>query len=556
MISVDFDGEEFIINCPAFDNERIKRAPDRKWDNKLKSWRVPATRTGANYLNQSYNNTEKTEKAVDKMRELTKQNQNIEMFPAWFKFKNEPMAHQREALNKTWGLEEMGLFMEMRTGKTFVAINWAACLGMEGKINGAIVVVPNAITLVWEDQLEEHSPIPVHSHVISAGDKKKTKVFLEDMETEGFKVLIVGIEALSQGKAWEYVQKFAMMHKVAMIVDESSRIKNGRSTRTKRVIDIGGLAHYRAILTGTPITQGIEDLFAQFKFLNWKILGFKSEFAFRSRHCTMGGFENRKIIGYEHINEIIDSAKPYVYQCVAAEVMDLPPKIYEERIVEPTKEQARLLKELGDPFKMATNIGDSVLETETVLERMTRYQQIAGGLFPFDDDEGGYEVMKIPGKNPKMEAMIDTLEDLPKGTKVIIWARFRQEVEFIVEHLVATYGESAVSEFHGGVDKDQRKINVHTFQEDDSNLFFVTNQQTGGMGLELSAASAHFYFSNSFSYEERIQSEARTNSKHQKAKSILYVDFRINHKIDKMIARALKVKKSMADYIRGEIGND
>lgn len=561
MISVDFIENEFIVSCPAWDNERIKSAPGRKFDGKKKVWYVPSTKAAAVFLHRNYSEDEQTDAAIAKIKQLKEIKLSTEKFPSWFKFKNEPMSHQVDALDHVWGNKEIALFMEMRTGKTFVTINWGAALAMEGKINSMVVIVPNMITLVWEDELKIHCPIPVNSHVITAGSKKKTERFIEDTDTEGMKVLIVAVEAFSQGNAWEYVKKFCLIHKNACIVDESSRIKNNRSIRTDRVIEIGGLSEYRAILTGTPITQGIQDLYSQFRFLNWEILGYKSEYSFKHEHCIMGGFEGRKIVGYRRVSDIIDATKPYVYQCKAVDVIDLPPMVYEYRIVEPNTTQKRLLKELGDPFMMATNIGDKAIEVETVLERMTRFQQIAGGLFPYEED-GEYKVMRIKDKNPKLNALMETIEELPEGTKMIIWARFRPEIELISDALAEKYGQHAVVEFHGGIEKEQRRKNIHRFQQTNYNnldkrcLFLVTNQQSAGMGLELSAASVHLFYSQSFSYEERMQAEARTNSKHQKANSILYVDFRVNHKIDKMIATAIKTKKSMAEYVRDKMSDD
>ena len=273
MISVHFNGKEFEVKCPAFDNERIKAAPDRRWDKKSGAWKAPATRAVALYLAQNYADSEKTNEAQRKIKELKKVNVSTERFPAWYKFKNEPMKHQMSALNQIWGNHEAALFMPMRTGKTFVAINWGVALAMSGEVQGMIVVTLSTITFDWEDQLIEHSPIPMNTHVIKSGNKDRTQRWIDDTTDQVFKVLVVGLEAFSQGNAWEYVRQFAMKNKCIMAVDESSGIKNSTKIRSKRISDIGGLCKYRAILTGTPITQGIEDLFGQFKFLNWGIIG-------------------------------------------------------------------------------------------------------------------------------------------------------------------------------------------------------------------------------------------------------------------------------------------
>ena len=62
-------------------------------------------------------------------------------------------------------------------------------------------------------------------------------------------------------------------------------------------------------------------------------------------------------------------------------------------------------------------------------------------------------------------------------------------------------------------------------------------------------------FSNTFSYDDREQSERRTWRKGQND-HVLYVDLTMNHKIDKQILKALKNKEDLAKFvdrsIRGE----
>jgi hypothetical protein len=62
-------------------------------------------------------------------------------------------------------------------------------------------------------------------------------------------------------------------------------------------------------LTGTPVTKGPEDVFSQFKFLDPYILGYESFYSFRARYCIMGGFEQKQIVGYEHVDELIKMLK-------------------------------------------------------------------------------------------------------------------------------------------------------------------------------------------------------------------------------------------------------
>ncbi|REK56658.1 MAG: ATP-dependent helicase [Bacteroidetes bacterium] len=552
-IEVDFDGKEFTVICPFWDNERAKSIPERKWDRASKKWRVPAVKVNANYLKQRYADTELTESAnkmISKIQSETRVD-SLFRFPSWYKWKTEPRPHQMQALHKSYEMNEFAYFMEMRTGKSFVTIAKSCVHAMEGKVNALIVVVDSPYKVVWEDEFNDHCPIPYNLHILEAGKYKAFDDFMLDTKSDGIKVLVTGVEAYSQGKAAKCAERFALTHKCAMVVDESTSIKNPESIRTKRITDIGGLCEYRMILTGTPITQGIEDLFAQFRFLNWKIIGIKSYFAFKNRYCVMGGFEGRKIVGYKNVPELMEALKPYVFLCDAKDVSDPPERIYERCYVDPTKEQKRMFDELGDPFQMATYQNGNMLEVETVLERMIRYMQISAGLFPYDKEEGGHGVELIEGKNPKIEALIKTIHQARKETKIIIWTVFQPEIKLIVDSLKLEFGDDSVCEYHGQ-NVETRSAEYKRFQSDPSAKFFVTNK-SGSKSLELAVASMHIFVTNSFSYETRKQAEARTNSSKQIQKNVLYVDIVMNHKIDKTVHAALERKESVSSYVKREM---
>lgn len=548
MAKVTVNDTSFVIVTEPWEGSRAKNMPDREWSKKDKVWYAPFTVPNAKYIRKEFALSETTSLAVKKADELVnkaKYEKDIP-FPSWYSFKNKPRKHQVKALNRAWPKKEFAFFHEMRTGKTFTAINLACARAMDGQIEAMIVLCPTPIKTVWELQLEEHAPIPVYPHVLESGDRKVAE-FIKS-KPAGMKVLIVGIEALSQGGAYKIAQEFVIKHRCMAVVDESSRIKNQDSTRTKKAIDLGGMCQYRTILTGTPITQGMQDLYAQMAFLHWGIIGSKSYFSFRNRYCIMGGFEGREIIGYQNIGELLELVSPYVDVVQMKEVADLPPNIYQQRFITPTKEQVKAFNDLRD-YKITTHDDGEELEVETVLERLTRYQQIAGGSFPFKENEG-YSSKPIPGKNPKLEELKLLVPEI--NGKIIIWARFRPEIKMISDFLAQHFGEESVVQFHGGIDIHGRKDALVRFQREDDCRFFVSNPQTGGMGIKLSEASTVIYYSNDFSHENRVQSEARPHDADKKD-SVLYIDLVLDHRVDKMIHEALKRKQSIADFVKEEL---
>lgn len=548
---------EFQIQCQVFDNERVKGLPDRKFDSNAKIWRAPLNTANAEYIRKNYKWPEEIGPHANEMinQMLAEQKAGrIVLFPIDHPFKNPPRPYQLDALNKAWGMRQFGLFMEMRTGKSFVDINLAAALFIKGEINAYLIVLfPGAIKSTWKIQLEEHMPVDYKVHLLQAGSSKETQRFIE-AETDSLKVMVVGIESLSNGSGPELLTSFVEKHKVKFTIDESTCIKNPKAqvskskkrTRVKLCWDVGGLAEYRMIMTGTPTTQGVEDLYSQFRFLNWRILGHKSFFVFKNKHCICGGFERRKIIGYNDVDKIINAISPYIYQISTKDAIGIPEEVHEPIYVEQSTVQKRLLKELGDPYDMSTSMGDLDLEVETILERMIRYQQIVGGHFPFKEGKT-YDIKSIDGPNPKMEALIGFIETIPKDQRVIIWARFVPELLAIKE----AFPDSVL--YKGGMTDDERVQAQRDFIDPDGPRFWIASQQASARAVELASASIHIFYSNSFSYDDRKQASMRTSSSAQKSKSILYVDITMNHKIDKQIVEALQYKQDIAEYVIEEI---
>jgi SNF2 family DNA or RNA helicase len=463
-----------------------------------------------------------------------------------------PMDHQVSGLRRAWKKTEFALFWEMGTGKTFTAINLAIGRYQKQQIDSLIVICPTPIKLVWEAELEKFCMTPYACHVLSAGKSSAEQlIYFTSHKYDALKVVIVGVEALSQGNAHTLVLNYARLNKCMVVADESSRLKNADAERTKRAIKIASECYFRMIMTGTPVTQGIHDLYGQFQFLNPKIIGCKSYFQFRNMYCVMGGFEGRNIIGYQNTDDLMKRVSQFIDVVKKEDVLDLPPKVYERIIVEPTKQQLKAIESLKDTFEAQQE--DKWLITETILERLTRFQQIIGGNFPFNEEEGGYGITALEGPNPKMDAVMNLIEELPYDSKVIIWARFVPEIELIRNSISKMFPNQVVT-FYGKDDDVQRKNSVQQFQDGNAR-FIVSNPQLGGMGQTWTAANTVIYYSNSFSYEDRKQSEDRAHRKGQ-TKSVTYIDVEVNHRYDKMILSAIRNKGDVAKFVDEKIAEN
>src|SRR5262252_5635737 len=76
-----------------------------------------------------------------------------------YSFKTRPYAHQREALKKLLKRKRGGgLYMDMGTGKTKVAIDYAAIRYQKGEIRQVLVLGPLSTLGVWDSEVRKHSP--------------------------------------------------------------------------------------------------------------------------------------------------------------------------------------------------------------------------------------------------------------------------------------------------------------------------------------------------------------------------------------------------------------
>jgi SNF2 family DNA or RNA helicase len=268
----------------------------------------------------------------------------------------------------------------------------------------------------------------------------------------------------------------------------------------------------------------------------------------------MGGFEGRQVVGYQNLSELIELISPFVYQVRKSDVLtELPPKVYETREVVMSDEQKRLYRELAKKNKAVT--GDRGIMVKTVLERMLRLQEVTGGVITYERnpdlfDRDKFEHCRIAGKNPKVEELLAIAEENDVST--IVWCRFLEEIHMVSEALRDKYGRDSVVEIHGGITEEDRDHNVHGLFQSGKARFLVGNAATGGVGLNMTRAELVVYFSNSFSFTDREQSEDRAHRIGQ-TRSVTYIDLIAEGTVDVAVVQALREKKDVSEFVRSSI---
>lgn len=463
-----------------------------------------------------------------------------------FPFKTKPFDHQLKAFNLGRDKTNFAYFMEMGTGKTKTICDVAAYKFQRGEIDSMLVLAPNGIHRQWADQ-----QIPIHLpdfverelYVYKAGAPKKILEAIQKLNGfDGLRIMLMNIEALSTERGTLYARAFLAKNKCFLVVDESTRIKSPSAQRTKNVKSVGTMAVARAILTGGPVTKGLEDLYSQLNFLDQDILGFSSFYTFRNHYCIMGGYEQKEIVSYRNVPELLQRLDSHSIIIKKKDCLDLPEKMYVEREVDLSEEQRTLYERLKDEFLVELDGG--MIEAPLAITRLMRLQQIISG-FIGNIVEGKSVINEVPGKNPRIEAVDDILDETEH--KVIIWSRFVRDVDTLYQR----YKKRGALWYHGAANPEHRAAAIERFQNDPSARIFIGNPQTAGTGLNLTAANTVIYFANSFDADQRWQSEDRCHRIGQR-NPVTYIDLVAPKTIDRHILRALKNKKSIAEMVSGQ----
>lgn len=469
-----------------------------------------------------------------------------------YKFKHQPYAHQLTALEKSWDKNEYALFCEMGTGKSKILIDNFAMLYDKGEIDGVLVVAPKGVYKNWQrKEVPEHLPEHIVADIV-VWSPNHTKKQLEHLDValkddDNLKILIMNVEAFSTDKGVEFAKKFMRKRKVFMAVDESTTIKNRSAKRTKNIVNAGGLAKYRRIATGSPITKTPMDLYSQCDFLDPHLLGFGSFFSFQARYCKMwrrsvGTHSFNQVVGYQNLEELTANLDRFSYRILKKDCLDLPEKIYIKRLVELTPEQRRVYDQLKTIALAVLEQG--VVTAANALTQILRLQQVCSGFLKTDD--GKFETLPSNKLNELMEA----LEEV--DGKVIIWANYTHDIESIARAIKKEYGDNSVRTYYGDTKAEDRQQIVTDFQDPKNPLrFFVGQPRTGGYGLTLTEAKTVIYYSNSYDLEVRLQSEDRAHRIGQK-NNVTYIDIVTEGTVDEKILSALRSKIDIASTVLKE----
>jgi superfamily II DNA or RNA helicase len=367
---------------------------------------------------------------------------------------------------------------EMGLGKTVQSIALALFLKHQKADGGPVLVVcPKSLLGNWQAEFERFAP---HLKVLlvqgSGREKALEMIPVNDVILTSYQLVVRDIE---------YYQKIQFG---LILLDEASFIRNPDTDAAKTLRSLK--ADGRVALTGTPLENGVRDLWSIFQFALPGYLGNQKSFQERFERPIQGGLDLPA--GRAAALRLQKLTQPYFLRRTKRQVLkDLPEKIEQVLWCVPSAAQAefyrKILEEGREEINAARRRSGQNGAKMTMFTVLLRLRQVCcdlrlTGIRP--ETLAGLGTDDLSGKWPALLDQVGTA--LESGGKVLVFSQFVQFLRLMRERFQEQKHELA---YLDGSSQD-RSAQVERFQKDPNCRIFLISLKAGGYGLNLTAAGS------------------------------------------------------------------
>lgn len=455
-----------------------------------------------------------------------------------YEAKQNAFPYQVDAFLTLKDLDYSAIFHEQGLGKTKIAIDLLLYWLQHRNIDTVLIVTKKQLVKNWVDEFKIHTHIT--PKVLSSDKASNFYVY-----NSPAKVVVTNFETLSTDK--DRMELFLKTRDVAIIIDESTKLKNPDAKLTKDFFDLSKLFKIKTIMTGTPVANRPYDMWSQIFFLDeGKSLGtdfndFKKKTNLSNKlskdDFARGQFE-------EAVSEIYKKIADFsVRETKASCAIELPQKIYESVLIDFEDGQLRLYQKIMHELQAEVEQkGNVVLDDDSVaLKRLLRLLQVASNPKLIDESYKG-----ISAKEQKLGEMIDDI--CSAGDKCIVWTNFIDNVNTFCDK----YDKYGACKIHGGMTISDRNAAVDAFKNNDACRVLFATPQSAKEGLTLTVANHVIFYDRGFNLDDYLQAQDRIHRISQKKTCHIY-NILINSSVDEWIDALIEAKRYAALLAQGDI---
>lgn len=412
--------------------------------------------------------------------------------------------HQTDVIKEAYYKKYNFLALQMGLGKTLTS----ASLSRLWQSQCTLIICPSAVKWNWYRDLVKFKYNELFFTILDASKKRSIKGFQE-------RFVIVNYESLE--KFMSYILHLPIEH---IICDEAHGLKNISSYKflnTSKIVKNFPNSKL-TLLSGTPIKNRVDDMYAYLKLIKHR-LGLKKE-DFLIKYTTRVKF---KITGGQNLDDLRIKTSNFMIRKTKEECLDLPDKIY---------------------LSYRYELDDYKKEYDKLIEELSEQKSHAAA-------NGNIHALNNITAKSKVKGIIEIANSIiEQGRKVVIFGGYTEPLEMLESH----FKDSCVK-ITGSVNSFDRDGLIQRFHNDPKCNVFLGNLIAAGVGINLTNASDVIFINFPFTDAEFQQGIDRCHRIGQKNSVNVHLTF-CEESLDDYIFDIIQSKALDANKLIDNNSND
>ena len=443
-----------------------------------------------------------------------------------------PYEYQEYATRFIQTHEISAIFLDCGMGKSVITLTAIKRLLAKGKTRRVLVVAPLRVAqTTWPDEIQKWDHLKGLTYAVAVGSEEKRKAALAKKAD----ITIINRENVEwlvakSGQKWCYD---------TVVLDELSSFKSYQAKRFKYLLKVRPFVSRIVGLTGTPASNGLMDLWAEFRVLDLGerlgryITRYREAYFKPDKRNAQVVFSYKPLPGaeeriYEKISDITISMK-------ANDYLHLPELVFNDVFVKLDEKAERAYAE----FKadMVVELKGEEIDAVNAAVLSNKLLQMANGAIYAEDGK----VIRIHDK--KLDALEDMLESA-NGKPVLVAYWFKHDLQRIKERFPLAREIKTAEDIRAWNNGEIAMGLIHP--------------ASAGHGLNLQrGGSTIIWFGLTWSLELYQQLNARLYRQGQKETVIIHhilTEGTMDERVLRAVGEKDKTQSALIDAVKAELG--